>query len=227
MYHNPYASDFDLKIRVFNNLKSFSKWNPGTFKYKETIPERKKFGTVGSFVKFMKSKGKNIGQQTIDELDELLFEQNDDIMEIKKVSRPQINEVVSLIKEAEKLTGKKVSFKNMIKENEETEKLSNITLCVKNIKNVLAKYKDYFLDYEMGNAMKIIVSNLNDIQTCCKEILHKDVGLTEDVDMDIDQITTEPEVVKKLNDKKININLVDQNDRNSASSNSSSTTTTY
>lgn len=225
---------------------------------------------------------------------------------MKKVSRIQIDEVVSLIKEVQKLTGKKVLFKEG-KSN--VHDFGIIIMAIANIKTFLDKLA---VNPELKYG-RTIYHNLDTIESLCKhkinkakaigeskklvketsgeaegnkivdelqmfihafselqshlkilelkvfkgspnknlsraisivnilqnkvnkliqeETQHSDDSnqpIEEDVDMDIDQIMQEPDVVQKLNQKKLNINLVDKNNRNTSSNSSStSTTTTY
>lgn len=214
---------------------------------------------------------------------------------MKKISRKQINEVVFLIKEAERLTGKKVLFK----ENETVNDFGQIIMAIANIKNFLEKLAvnpelkyGRTIYYNLDNIEKLCkqkiknsktigeskklkeangeaegnkivdelqgmtdlimdvlsrkslstqlvkdyrnaLSQINDkvqnlIQTETQHVEDSTEPIEEDVDMDIDQIMQEPDVVQKLNQKKLNINLVDKNNRNTSSNSSStSTTTTY
>lgn len=160
--------------------------------------------------------------------------------EEKSLSKKEkIDEVKRIVNLIQKQTGKKVIFKEASGDAEGNKIVSDLQRLLNtanSLKAALSKIKFPVFhgvseDEGSNHFVDVLINSINTLiqeetQHTEKQNWNIDPNsreiqkVEEDVDMDIDQITSEPQVVDKLNQKKININLVDKNRNNTGSSSS-------
>lgn len=145
-----------------------------------------------------------------------------------KSKRTKISAITKLL---EKYSGKKV----ILKEADEAAKNQAITI-LQSIQTSIGTMQDNLselydipiMNKERNSKINILHSQLGKIQTSVDNLISTVTGISseeqleEDVTMTSDDIIKKPDVVKKLNDRKIDVRVKDDNSPSSKSTSSSS-----